>query len=206
MTTIYQRIKIKTIFGTDKSNNYDDSGGDCVIGLSYTRTGPSQYSLNSYLYDISDDGATYKELQGGWTSNFQQYGGYPWSSICADVPGRLFNDSNAFKINGKTMFLHLDLEDEYNKQIQAHPGQDEIKRLSDNDIVDLTGKIDFNTTKGVSIYVPDGNGGTSGVNLKIPMNCLYVYSPVLAQQDSAHVQATMLKNRQVKFLKAGNAQ
>ena len=206
MATIYQRIKIKAIFGTDKNNIYDDSGGDCVIGLSYTQTGSSQYSLNSYLYDISDDGATYKELQGGWTSNFQQYGGYPWSAICADVPGRLFNDSNAFKINGKTMFLHLDLEDEYNKQVQAHPGQDVIKLLPDNDIVDLTGKIDFNTTKGISLNVPDGNGGTSSVSLKIPMNCLYVYSPVLAQQDSAHVQATMLKNRQIKFLKAGNAQ
>ena len=104
------------------------------------------------------------------------------------------------------MFLCLDLKDEYNKQVQAHPGQDVIKLLSDNDIVDLTGKIDFNTAKGVLIDVPDGNGGTSSVNIKIPMNCLYVYPPVLAQQDSAHVQATMLKNRQVKFLKAGNAQ
>ena len=205
-TTIYQRIKIKTIFGTDKNNNYDDSGGDCAIGLSYTQTGSSQYTLNSYLYDISDDGATYKELQGGWTSDFQQYGGYPWQSICADVPGGLFNDSNAFKINGKIMFLHLDLEDEYKKQVQAHPGQNVIKLLSDNDIVDLTGEIDFNTTKGISTYVPGGNGGTSSVSIKIPMNCIYVYSPVLAQQDSAHVQTMMLKNQQIKFLKAGNAQ
>ena len=204
MATIYQRIKIKTIFGTDKNNNYDDSGGDCVIGLSYTQTGSSQYSLNSYLYDISDDGATYKEspLAMGETS----YGGWPWSSICVDAPGRLFNDNNAFKINGKIMFLHLDLEDEYNKQVQAHPGQDVIKLLSDSGIVDLTGKIDFNTTKGIYVYLPDDTGETSGVTLKIPTNCLYVYSPVLAQQDSAHVQATMLKNRQIKFLKAGNAQ
>ena len=206
MATIYQRIKIKTIFGTAKDNDYTDANIDCVIGLSYTQTGSSQYSLNSYLYDISDEDATYKELQGGWTSNFQQYGGYPWSSICADVPGRLFNDSNAFKINGKTMFLHLDLEDEYNKQVQAHPGQDEIKLLSDSDTLDLTGMIDLTTTKGAYVYLPDGNGGTSGVTLKIPTNCLYVYSPVLAQQDSAHAQATMLKNRQVKFLKVGNAQ
>lgn len=204
MATIYQRIKIKAIFGNDKNNIYDDSGGDCVIGLSYTQTGSSQYSLNSYLYDISDDGATYKEspLAAGEVS----YGGWPWSSICVDVPGRLFNDANAFKINGKTLFLHLDLEDEYNKQVQAHPGQDVIKLLSDNDIVDLTGKIDFNTTKGIYVYLPDETGETSGVNLKIPMNCLYAYSPVLAQQDSAHVQATMLKNRQIKLLKAGNAQ
>lgn len=204
MTTIYQRIKIKAIFGTDKNNNYDDSGGDCVIGLSYTQTGSSQYGLNSYLYDISDDGATYKESP--LTTGEYQYGGYPWSLISVDVPGRLFNDSNAFKINGKVMILNIDLEDEYTKQVQAHPGQDVIKLLSDNDIVDLTGKIDFNTTKSIPLSVPDGNGGTSSVSIKIPMNCLYVYSPVLAQQDSAHVQATMLKNRQIKFLKAGNAQ
>lgn len=206
MATIYQRIKIKTIFGTTKDNDYTDANSDCVIGLSYTQTGSSQYSLNSYLYDISDDGATYKELQGRWASNFQQYGGYPWSSICADVPGRLFNDSNAFKINGKTMFLHLDLKDEYNKQVQAHPGQDEIKLLSDSYTLDLTGKIDLTTTKGVYVYLPDETGETSGVTLKIPKNCLYVYSPVLTQQDSAHMQATMLKNRNIKFLKAGNAQ
>lgn len=204
MATIYQRIKVKTIFGTDKNNNYDDSGGDCVIGLSYTQTGSSQYGLNSYLYDISDDGATYKESP--LATGEYQYGGYPWSSISVDVPGRLFDDSNAFKINGKVMILHIDLEDEYNKQVQAHPGQDVIKLLSDNDIVDLTGKIDFNTTKSISLNVPDENGGTSSVNLKIPMNCLYVYSPVLVQQDSAHVQATMLKNRQIKFIKVGNAQ
>ncbi len=203
MATIYQRIKIKAIFGNNKSDNYDDSGGDCVIGLSYTQTGSSQYSLNSYLYDVSDDGATYKESQ--LASGEAQYGGWPWSSICVDVPGRLFNDNNAFKINGKIMFLHLDLEDEYYKQIQAHPGENEIKLLSDNDIVDLTGKIDFNTTKGIYVYLPDETGEISGVTLKIPTNCLYVYSPVLAQQDSAHVQATMLKNRQIKFLKAGNA-
>lgn len=206
MATIYQRIKIKTIFGTAKDNDYTDANSDCVIGLSYTQTDSSQYEVNSYLYDISDNGATYKELQGGWTSNFQQYGGYPWSSICADVPGGLFNENNACKINGKTMFLHLDLEDEYNKQVQAHPGQDEIKLLSDSDTLDLTGKIDLTTTKGAYVYLPDGTGDTSGVTLKIPMNCLYVYSPVLTQQDSAHVQATMLKNRQIKFLKAGNAQ
>lgn len=206
MATIYQRIKVKTIFGTAKDNDYTDANSNCVIGLSYTQTGSSQYSLNSYLYDISDDGATYKELQGGWTSNFQQYGGYPWQTSCAEVPGKLFNDSNAFKINGKIMFLHLDLEDEYNKQIQAHPGQDEIKLLSDNDILDLTGKIDFTTTKGIYVYLPDENGESNGITLKVPTNCLYVYSPVLTQQDSAHVQATMLKNRQIKFLKAGNAQ
>lgn len=204
MATIYQRFKIKTIFGTVKDNDYTDANSDCVIGLSYTQTGSSQYSLNSFLYDISDDGATYKESP--LASGEAQYGGWPWSSICVDVPGRLFNDNNAFKINGKTMFLHLDLEDEYNKQVQAHPGENDIKLLSDNDIVDLTGKIDFNTTKGIYVYLPDENGETTGVNLKIPTNCLYVYSPVLTQQDSAHVQATMLKNRQIKFLKAGNAQ
>lgn len=204
MATIYQRIKIKVIFGTGKDNDYIDSNSDFVIGLSYTQTGSSQYGLSSYLYDISDDGATYKESSRSTGENL--YGGYPWSSLCVDLPGRLFNDNNAFKINGKAMILHLDLEDEYNKQIQAHPGENEIKLLSDSDIVDLTGQIDLTTTKSIYVYLPDENGEINGVSLKIPTNCLYVYSPVLAQQDSAHVQTTMLKNRQIKFLKAGNAQ
>lgn len=200
MATIYQRVKLRPVFGTDKDNDYRDSDAGFVIGLSYTQTGTSQYSLISYLYDISDDGATYKESTLSTGDN--QYGGYPWSSICADLPGRLFNDNNAFKINGNTMFIHIDLEDEYNKQVQAHPGQDTIKLLSDNDIVDLTGKTDYDTTKGVWVNMP----GTSGITIKIPLNCMYVYSPVMAQQDSAHVQATMLKNQQIRFLKAGNAQ
>lgn len=211
MATIYQKVKLRVLTDTSTENDTYTYGAGVVIALSYKErtSGSNEYDLISYLYDVTEDGKSYKEIPAmRYGMSLYQFAGYPWQNLCCTIPGRLFNDNNQHKLDdAQNIFMNVDISDEYKKQVQAHPGQDVIKLLSKEDIVDLTEKVDWTKKSQITpTDTIDENGVTGQVTLKVPTNSILVYSPAFRQKKNPSTTFQMNKTRTIKFLKAGKAQ